>query len=117
MTTTENESVLLDIEGGQPPLTFDEVRRHPLVRQRGRKPPDLATIFRWAQRGVNGVRLEYIQRPGATGGRATTRGALLRFFERLTAVARGEAAPTGRSPRRRQRDLAAAENRLAKAGL
>ena len=115
---SESESVLGDIEAGQPPLSFNEVRKHPLVRRGGGKTPDLSAVYRWAIRGVRGVRLEFLDRPAAAGGRVTTRGALLRFFARLTAESKGEPVrQAGRSPRRRRRDLQAAAKRLERAGI
>lgn len=41
----------------------------------------VATVFRWAAKGVRGHRLEYLQLGGT---RVTTEAALLQFFDRLT---------------------------------
>ena len=69
------------------------------------------TVHRWLHHGCRGVRLE-----GLRIGEAwyTTRPALQRFFERLTADAHGEPA-TIRTPKARERAIAAAEAQLAAA--
>lgn len=54
-----------------------------LPRRRAGKRPHPATLYRWASRGINSVRLEVL-RVGAT--LCTSREALQRFFERLTAA-------------------------------
>jgi hypothetical protein len=112
VTATE-DNVFDDVERGEGLITFDAVRKHELVRLPGQKPPDLASVYRWAQNGRNGVKLEYIQGPR---GRATTRSAIMRFLTKMTAAARGESAPI-RSPKSRARQLAAAEARLQAAGI
>lgn len=54
---------------------------------RSGKRMNIATVFRWALRGLKGIRLETIQ----IGGRkCTSVEALQRFFERLTEQAQGE---------------------------
>jgi hypothetical protein len=110
ITAATVESVLADLDAGETPLTFDEARKLPELRREGRS-PDLATIYRWAQK-PNG--LGFVQRPG---DRVTTRSELLRFLGRLTAASTGQPVPVGRSPRRRLQDLKATEKRLAAAGL
>jgi hypothetical protein len=68
-------------------LTMGEAARM-LPRFRQGKRVDIATVFRWALRGVKGVKLETIQ----IGGRkCTSAQALQRFFEALTAQATGGA--------------------------
>jgi hypothetical protein len=52
-----------------------------LPTRRGGRRPVPATIFRWAQTGLRGVRLETIQ---VGGTKCTTREAMQRFFARLT---------------------------------
>ncbi len=49
----------------------------PSLRQSGKK-LGLATVWRWTDRGVKGVKLEYV---GTT--RVTSREALTRFFDRI----------------------------------
>jgi len=55
--------------------------------RRAGKTTDLSTIYRWTNQGVRGIRLEFWQ-IGAT--RCTTRQALTRFFQALTAAVQGE---------------------------
>ena len=49
------------------------------------KPPHVATFFRWARRGLRGVRLETIRVGGTL---CTTAEALQRFFEALSRTER-----------------------------
>jgi len=51
-----------------------------LPRRRSGKRPHIATLYRWAQRGLHGVRLETLQ---AGGSRCTSVEALARFFAEL----------------------------------
>ena len=77
--------------------------------------PNVATLYRWCQVGVRGIRLEYIQ-VGAT--KCTSKEALQRFFDALTAQA--EKTPAPQSPRMtatRRKQIEAAEQRLATAGV
>ncbi len=55
------------------------------TRRRG-KPPHAATLFRWAAKGLNGVKLEVVQ---VGGTKCTSRQALARFFQKLTDVTVG----------------------------
>ncbi len=48
-----------------------------LPRRRGGRKPHVSTIYRWAKRGIHGVRLEIIQ---IGGTKCTSREALARFF-------------------------------------
>lgn len=59
-----------------------------LPRRRGDRPVHVATLYRWAKSGCRGVRLETLQ---VGGSLCTSRGALQRFFERLTAAGGGSA--------------------------
>jgi hypothetical protein len=80
-----------------------------------------STLWRWARKGIRGVRLDY-----ARLGRSivTTRAALADFATRLAAADTAPPAPTPpQSPRQRPRsearrteDVARAEARLRKAG-
>lgn len=73
---------------------------------------NLSTVFRWSLKGLRGIKLETI----VVGGiRMTSREAGQRFFERITAVANGEAAPAVPSKKRESR-MKAAERELAEAG-
>jgi len=73
--------------------------------------PDVSTLFRWCSRGVRGVRLESIQ---IGGRRCTSREALARFAEQLTA---GTAEPPRRTTRQKRRAHKRAESELAAAGI
>lgn len=81
--------------------------------RRAGRPTNVSCLYRWTQRGCRGVRLEYVQ-VGAT--RCTSREALARFFERLTAKSKGEAPPV-RTAAHRAREIARATAELANAGL
>ena len=51
---------------------------------RGKKKLHISTVFRWAQRGRRGVRLETIE---VSGAKCTTESALVRFFRGVTELA------------------------------
>jgi len=81
-------------------------------RRQGRR-PNVATLYRWTNEGVRGVRLEYVM-VGNT--RCTSHEALQRFFDRLTEQAEADrpTAPARSAlPPSRQRQIEAAERRLA----
>ena len=78
------------------------------------KPVGVATIYRWVDIGVRGIRLESIS---AGGTLCTTSEAVRRFFERVTEARQaGRSAGTGETPERtageRQRASEAAAKRL-----
>ncbi|HSI34581.1 MAG: DUF1580 domain-containing protein [Phycisphaerae bacterium] len=52
-----------------------------LPKRRGQRKPHPSTFFRWAQRGLRGVKLETIRVGGTL---CTTEQALVRFFARLS---------------------------------
>jgi hypothetical protein len=86
-----------------------------LPARRGGKRPNVATLYRWAQVGCRGVRLETIC-IGAT--RCTSMEALQRFFNAVTAAS--EHRPISQPPRMtaaRHKQIEAAERRLASAGV
>jgi hypothetical protein len=89
---------------------------HHLPERRGGKKPNVATIYRWTNDGCRGVRLEYTM-VGAT--RCTSLEALQRFFDRLTDAAEADhpVTPPPVPSRSRQRQIEAAERRLAQAGI
>jgi len=97
----------LEIES---PVTLRHAARLPQCRRNGR-PLHLATLFRWAQRGIRGIRLETIQQGGAM---VTSPQALERFFAAL-ASPDATVTPT-RTPKQRQRAQEKAEANLQKAG-
>lgn len=75
--------------------------------------PHVATVWRWVNNGVRGLRLETIK---VGGRRFTSHEAIERFIERNTAAADGREIPV-RSARQRARDIARAEAELAAAGI
>lgn len=94
-------------------IPFRLVPKHLPKRTRGR-PVHISAIYRWATRGIRGVRLECLQLPG---GRYTSPEALNRFFLRLSR--QGHAAQFAPpSPRQRIESDAATLARVAqKLGL
>jgi len=74
----------------------------------------VSTVWRWALRGCRGVRLETLM---VGGVRYTSREALQRFAERLTAAADGTRPAPAPTSRQRQRAIEQAERELARAGL
>jgi hypothetical protein len=76
-------------------------RQKELPRRRYGKRPHVATLYRWAKRGLCGVRLETISVGGTL---CTSVEALQRFFAGLTDIA---SPPTQTSHRTRQQALAA----------
>ncbi len=85
-------------------LTFADAARE-LPKRNGKK-VSISTIWRWAMKGCAGVRLESFQYGGTL---ATSREALQRFFDQVTAARRGAVIPTpNRSQRQRQRSAATA---------
>jgi hypothetical protein len=90
----------------------EATKRLPCRRKGAR--PNVATLYRWAQTGCRGIRLETLC-VGAT--RCTSMEAMQRFFDALTAQAEpGAARPSTPSRQQRQR-IQAAERRLARAGV
>ena len=84
-------------------------------RRRGKR-PHFSTLWRWALRGVRGIKLEVIS-VGDT--LCTTREALEAFARQVTA-ARGFSvcSPSAeRSSRQRKREIAQAEHNLDRAGI
>jgi hypothetical protein len=82
---------VIDITTGKPLIPLAQVPSLPFIPHRrcGRK-LHVSTIFRWAQRGVNGVRLEVLR---AGGSLCTTVEALQQFFASLAEAHRHECRP------------------------
>lgn len=83
-------------------------------RRKGAR-PNVATLYRWAQTGIRGIRLETIM---IGGTRCTSTESLQRFFDAITAAS--EPAPVPQPPRntrQRRKEIEAAERRLAEAGI
>lgn len=98
-------------------MAIDLTREEPILLTEAAKllpnRPHLSTLWRWFQRGVKGHRLETLV---IGGKRYTSREALQRFADRLTA-----ASTDGRTPalstRQRERQIEAAERELTDAGI
>ncbi len=85
-----------------------------LPERRGGKRPHVSCIYRWAQRGCKGVKLEVLQ---CGGTKVTSLEALQRFYERLSAASNGEPkALLSGSVKRRQRAADNATKELEAAG-
>lgn len=91
-------------------VSLTEATQH-LPRRRKGKRPNVATIYRWAQVGCKGVRLEIVQ---VGGTKCTSLEALQRFCDRLT---NPTAPTTSTTPRQRQRQIDAADAELSAAGI
>ncbi len=94
------------------PITLTEATTLVPRRRQGRKAA-VGTLYRWSTVGCRRVVLETIQ-VGAC--RCTSREALQRFFERLTAQATGQ--PIEAQPsKQREREIREAEHALDEAGI
>ncbi len=93
-------------------ISLNEAPKDLPKRRRG-KTPSVSCLYRWTNAGCKGVVLEWIQ---IGGTRCTSREALARFFEALTAQHTG-AARTSHSLAQQSQDMAAVERELDKAGL
>ncbi len=91
-------------------VSFTEATGH-LPRRRKGKRPHVATVYRWAQKGCKGVRLETIQ---VGGTKCTSLEALQRFFEQLT---QRDETPVPTTPKAGARSVSDAKRTLAEAGI
>lgn len=91
-------------------ISFGDAPAHLPRRRRGKK-THVATLYRWAQRGVRGVKLESLQ---VGGTRCTSIEAIQRFCERLTKPTTVAASQTRSA---RERGITAAERELAAEGI
>ncbi len=92
-------------------LSLTDAVEH-LPQRRGGRSVHVATLYRWAQRGVRGVKLEALQ---VGGTKCTSIEALQRFFERLTALDSGDQ-PTSRTLKARDKASETANAELAATG-
>ena len=77
--------------------------------------PHHGTIYRWFARGSRGVRLESVMLGGT---RYTSREALQRFAERVTAAAASNRPlPEGSTAQQRQAEIGRAEQETEEAGI
>lgn len=95
------------------PLYLADVPAYLPKHPRSGKRVALQAIYRWARRGVGGVKLEVVVIGGTM---ATTVEALNRFVAECTAAKLGTA-PAPRTSKQRERAIAAAERELEAAGL
>jgi hypothetical protein len=72
-------------------LSFAEATKG-LPRRRGGRKPHVSTLYRWADGGCKGIRLESLQ---VGGTRCTSAEALQRFFSALTAQTTHGTQPAG----------------------
>lgn len=72
---------MIDIKQEQPISLSRAARRSFLPRRRKGKRPHVATLYRWAQRGIRGVRLETIRVGGTL---CTSVEAIQRFCDALS---------------------------------
>jgi hypothetical protein len=84
-----------------------------LPARRGGKRPHISCLYRWTVSGCKGVILESIQ---VGGTRCTSREAVARFFEALTAL-NSAVPPAARSSAKRQRAVQKAIAELEREGV
>lgn len=94
-------------------VTLSQATEYVPARGRANK-VHVSTIYRWALRGIGGVRLETVM---VGGTRCTSVEALLRFFDRLTAAADGTSTSSPATSRHRKAQVRAAERELEAAGI
>ena len=111
------ESLVIDISR-ESMISLSEAAKSLPRRRAGRK-PNIATLYRWTTVGCRGVVLEFLQ---IGGTRCTSREAMQRFFDALTAQADSTTVPLNtanltRLSASRRKQIEAAEHRLAEAGI
>ena len=90
-------------------LSLSNATAH-LPRRRKGSRPHISTLYRWAQRGLCGVKLEVVQVGGTC---CTSVEALQRFFDRLSGDGGAPMAPN----RKRVQEVATAERECEAAGI
>src|SRR4051812_27731310 len=95
-------------------MTLLNEQRLSLTALSKREDINVSTAWRWAQRGVRGVKLETFN---IGGRRWTTEEAFSRFVEATSAAASGALEPQSRTNRQRETNISRAEAELAKAGI
>jgi hypothetical protein len=91
------------------PIGLRDAAKLKYLRRSGR-PPHLATLYRWADRGVLGIRLETLKIGAA---RCTTEQAIIRFIERLSTGC----SPSQQTPSERAKEIGEAEDLLRRDGI
>ncbi len=97
-------------------ISLTEAAKNLPTRRAGKR-PHVSCLYRWSTAGCRGVVLETIQ---VGGTRCTSKESLARFFRRLTqdsGLDTGQPETPLRQQRRRQREVAAAEQELEREGL
>lgn len=103
---------MIDVENEQV-ISLAEAARSLPARRAGKR-VHVSCLFRWCSTGCRGIRLEYVQ---IGGTRCTSREALQRFFDKLTAASQGDhPAPTPPAKARREA-VESARRRLARSGI
>ena len=106
---------MIDISREETFSLLDAAKRLPC--RRAGKRPNIATLYRWAQIGCRGIKLEVIN-IGAT--KCTSMEALQRFFDALTEQSQERSAPAAMATRmtpERRRQIEAAAEKLRAAGI
>lgn len=116
MSSLEAPTILQDLEAGAEPMSLGRARHLPSLRIDGRA-PDLATVWRWSQKGLKlpsgeRIRLEVLS---IGGRRVTTAQAIMRFIEASNPDRREQ--PPGRSPRQQQQAASKAVRDLKAEGF
>ena len=94
-------------------VSLTEAARRLPARRQGKR-PNVATLYRWAQSGCRGVRLEVVQ---VGGTKCTSLEALQRFVDQLGNSAGADPGPARRTPRQRERAADQAMAKLRKLGV
>lgn len=102
---------MIDIHSERVLSLLEASRAECLPRRRRGQRPHVATLYRWATRGVRGVQLETIRVGGTL---CTSLEALQRFCERCSDPS---ASVSMRTTTARERDIARAERELDRAGI
>lgn len=86
-----------------------------LPHRRANRAPALATLYRWSNNGLKGVKLEFVQLGGT---RCTSEEALYRFIQEVTARTTPPSVSSEiRTPCQREAAIRAAEAELARDGI
>jgi hypothetical protein len=105
---------VIDVEQDRLIRLHDVPKLRWLPTRRGGAKLNVSTVWRWAMRGVRGHRLRTLR----CGGTLCTEESWLReFFENLAHDGPVPGEPPARTPHRRQREIAAAQQRLKEQGI
>jgi hypothetical protein len=104
---------MIDI-GTEELIALADAPSSPFLPRRGGRKIHVATVRRWASKGLRGHKLETV-RCGA--GLYTSGPALARFYERLTDSSGRDEPPVIRTPTARARAISQADAELARLGV